>query len=445
MAKKRKNNKLIYILLGVGLLLVVIAIVGKKKGWIGEGDKTEVKLEKARKVDITEMVSASGMVQPVIEIKISPEVPGEIIELLIEEGDPVVKGQLLLELKPDILISALERAKASLNQQRANMADAKARLARAKAQNIRSGLEYKRQKKLYSSKAISIADMEAAEANYQIGIQDLTSAEQSVKASQFVVQSAQATVKEAEQNLKFTIIRAPMSGTVSKLVVEKGERVVGTSQMAGTEMLRIADLNKMEVRVDVNENDIVRVSLGDTVVIDVDAYSYLDKTFKGKVTAIANTANNKVSSDAVTEFEVKIRILNESFKDLMEEKGGASPFRPGMTASVDIITNKKFDILAVPLGAVTTRAKSDSLSEKKSKDDELREVVFVNEAGVAKIKDVVTGISNFEFIEILDGLTLDEEVVTGPFLQVSKKLDDGDDIKKMEEKEGRKGKGRPGN
>ena len=443
MAKKRKNNKLIYILLGVGLLLVVVAIVGKKQGWIGEGDKTEVKLEKARKVDITEMVSASGMVQPVVEVKISPEVPGEIIELLIEEGDSVVKGQLLLELKPDNLISALERAKASLNQQRANMADAKARLARAKAQNIRSGLEYKRQKKLYSSKTISIADMEAAEANNQIGIQDLSSAEQSVKASQFVVQSAQASVKEAEQNLKFTIIRAPMSGTVSKLVVEKGERVVGTSQMAGTEMLRIADLNKMEVRVDVNENDIVRVSLGDTVVIDVDAYSYLDKTFKGKVTAIANTANTKASSDAVTEFEVKIRILNESFKDLMEEKGGASPFRPGMTASVDIITNKKFDILAVPLGAVTTRAKSDSLSEKKSKDDELREVVFVNEAGIAKIKDVETGISNFEFIEILNGLTLDDEVVTGPFLQVSKKLDDGDDIKKMEEKEGRKGKGRP--
>jgi HlyD family secretion protein len=442
MAKKRKNNKLIYILLGVGLLLVVIAIVGKKKGWIGEGDKTEVKLEKARKVDITEMVSASGMIQPVVEVKISPEVPGEIIELLIEEGDSVVKGQLLLELKPDNLISALERAKASLNQQRANLADAKARLARAKAQNIRSGLEYKRQKKLYSSKAISIADMETAEANYQIGIQDLTSAEQSVKASQFVVQSAQATVKEAEQNLKFTIIRAPMSGTVSKLVVEKGERVVGTSQMAGTEMLRIADLNKMEVRVDVNENDIVRVSLGDTVVIDVDAYSYLDKTFKGKVTAIANTANNKVSSDAVTEFEVKIRILNDSFKDLMEEKGGTSPFRPGMTASVDIITNKKFDILAVPLGAVTTRAKSDSLSEKKSKNDELREIVFVNEDGIAKIKDVETGISNFEFIEILDGLTLDEEVVTGPFLQVSKKLEDGDDIKKMEKKEGRKGKGR---
>lgn len=438
MAKKRKNNNLIYILIGVGLLLVVVAIVGKKKGWIGEGNKTEVTLEKAKRVDITERVSASGMVQPVLEVKISPEVPGEIIELLVEEGDSVVKDQLLLKLKPDNFVSALDRTKASLNQQRANLADAKARLARSKAQSIRSELEYKRQKKLYSSKAISNADMEAAEANYQIALQDLESAQQSVKASEFVVESAIATVKEAEQNLRFTIIRAPMSGTVSKLDVEKGERVVGTSQMAGTEMLRIADLNQMEVRVDVNENDIVRVALDDSVIIDVDAYTYLDKKFKGKVTAIANTANSKVSSDAVTEFEVKIRILNESFRELMKEKGGESPFRPGMTASVDILTNKKFDILSVPLGAVTTRAKEDSLVNKTSKDDDLREVVFVNEDGIARIRDVMTGISDFENIEIISGLSEGEEVVTGPFLQVSKKLEDEDDIKKMKEKKKKK-------
>ncbi len=443
MAKKRKNNKLIYILLGVGLVLVIFAVIGKKKGWIGEGEKTEVNLEKAKKVDITEKVSASGMIQPVLEVKISPEVPGEIIKLLVEEGDAVTEGQLLLELKPDNLESALERARASLNQQRANLADARARLSRSKAQFIRAELEYKRQKNLYTSKAISNADMELAEANYQVAQQDLSSAEQSVKASGYVVESAAATVKEAEQNLRFTIIKAPMTGTVSKLDVEKGERVVGTSQMAGTEMLRIADLNQMEVRVDVNENDIVRVSLGDEVVIDVDAYSYKEVKFKGKVTAIANTANAKASSDAVTEFEVKIKILNESFKGLMEEKGGKSPFRPGMTASVDIITNKKFAVLSVPLGAVTTRAKEDTLkkskSRKKLKDEDLREVVFINVNGVATIQDVKTGISDFENIEILSGLSEADEVITGPFLQVSKRLDDGDDIKKMEDEEGKRG------
>lgn len=438
MARKRKRNKLLYTLIGIGLLLVIVAIIGKKKGWIGESDKTVVTLERVKKVDIIEKVSASGMIQPVIEVKISPEVPGEIIELLVEEGDLVEKDQLLVKLKPDNLKLALDRTKATLNQQKANLASTEAQLARSKAQFIRSELEYNRQKKLYVNKAISNADMEVSEANYQIAKQDLRSAEQSLKASQYIVESAKATMEEANQNLSFTIIKAPMLGNVSKLSVEEGERVVGTSQMAGTEMLRIADFNQMEVRVDVNENDIVRVSLGDTVVIDVDAYSYLDVKFKGKVTAIANTAKDKISSDAVTEFEVKIRILNESFKDFMKEKGEGSPFRPGMTASVDIITNKKFNILSVPLGAVTTRAKKDSLSNKSFKDDELREIVFVNVNGVATIRDVKTGISDFENIEILEGLSLDDEIVTGPFLQVSKRLNDGDNIKKMEKKKQRR-------
>ncbi|MFY0654594.1 MAG: efflux RND transporter periplasmic adaptor subunit [Cyclobacteriaceae bacterium] len=439
MAKRKSNNKLIYILGGVILVLVIVAVIGKKQGWIGKGNEKEVTLGEASTTDITEQVSASGTVQPVVEVKISPEVPGEIIELFIEEGDSVVIGQPLINLKPDNLISALERAQASLNQQRAQQANAKAGLFRARAQFARSELEYNRQKKLYDAQAISQADFQLAEANYKIAQQDVNSAEQSLKAADYIIKSAEATVKEAKENLGFTRITAPMSGIVSKLDVEKGERVVGTSQMAGTEMLRIADLNQMEVRVDVNENDIVRVSLGDTAIIDVDSYSYLDKKFQGIVTAIANTANPKASADAVTEFEVKIRILNESFKDLQTDS--QSPFRPGMTASVDIITETKRNILAVSLGAVTTRKpkKDKKEGEEKSKEkDEPIEVVFINEDGKAKMVEVETGISDFENIQILSGLSGEEEVITGPFLAVSKSLKDGDLIKLLEKDEDKK-------
>jgi HlyD family secretion protein len=247
-------------------------------------------------------------------------------------------------------------------------------------------------------------------------------------------------VDEAQENLSLTSVFAPMNGIVSKLSVEKGERVVGTSQMAGTEMLRIADLNRMEVRVDVNENDIIRVSQGDTATIDVDAYSHTGREFKGMVTQIANTANDKTSPDAVTEFEVRIRILNESYQDLIEETA-RSPFRPGMTASVEIMTNKKDNRLTVPLAAVTTRepGQEEEEGEKSAQNansrKEMMEVVFVNEDGVAKMTKVKTGISDFDNIEILDGVDEGKEVVSGPFLTVSKRLKDGDNIKKAEKQE----------
>jgi len=448
MAKKRKkNNKIFIYLIGAVVVLSIVLMIGKKKGWIGEKDKMEVIFAKAKKTDITELVSASGMVQPIVEVKISPEVPGEIIELNVEEGDSVTVGTILLKLKPDNFISALERMQALLNQQKANSATAQANLAKADAQFQRSRLEYERQKHLHANQAISNADIELAEANFKIATHDLKSAEKNQEASKYIVQSARASVKEAMENLNFTTIVAPMNGIVSKLDVEKGERVVGTSQMAGTEMLRIADLNQMEVRVDVNENDIVRVSVGNEVEIDVDAYSYMDLTFKGIVTSIANTANQKASPDAVTEFEVKIRILNESFADLIGKIGRSTPFRPGMTASVDIVTERKIGVLSVPLGAVTTRIpeeKEDNdaveeMSDRK-REEILMEVVFVNEAGIAVMKEVKTGISDFDNIEILEGIEEDEEVITGPFLAVSKKLEDGDDIKKREKKKKKKKK-----
>jgi len=449
MAKKKKSsNKILYILGGVVVLLVLFAVIGKSQGWVGQKKAVEVEIGKVERATIVEKVSASGAVQPVLEVKITPEVSGEVIDLVIEEGDSVSKGDFLAKVRPDNFVSIRDRVLANLNQQKANLEDAKARMARAEATYKRNQLEFDRQQKLYSEKVISDADFQLAEANFNIAKQDLESAKQSVNAAEYIVKSARASLEEAEENLRLTEIEAPMSGIVSKLDIEIGETVLGTSQMQGTEMLRIADLSNMEVRVDVNENDIIRISEGDTAIIDVDSYSYMEKKFKGIVTQIANTANSKASADAVTEFEVRINILNSSYQDLIKEKGIKYPFRPGMTASVDIITETKSNILTVPLAAVTTRKKESVKDKAGSKnedsddeeetllDEELDEVVFKVEEGIAVKTIVKTGISDFDRIEVLDGLDEGQEVVSGPFLAVSKRLKDGDMVeqKKKEDK-----------
>jgi HlyD family secretion protein len=426
MATKKSNN-LLYILLGAVGVIILFAVIARSAGWIGGPKETEVEFATVKKASIVEKVSASGEIQPEVEVKLSPDVAGEIIELNVQEGDSVELGRLLVKIRPDNFISALDRTRANLNQQMANLAQAKASLQRAEAQFTRSELEFKRQRTLHAQKAISDSDFEQAQANYTTAQKDLEAAKQNVIASEFIVKSSQASVNEASENLRLTNVNSPVSGIVSSLKVEKGERVVGTQQMAGTEMMTIADLTKMEVRVDVNENDIVRLSLGDTTLIDVDAYSASGKKFKGIVTSIANTANTKASADAVTEFKVKIRILNESYADLVKE-GNKYPFRPGMTASVEIMTNAKNDALSVPLAAVTTReTEKDSLAGTTAKPKEL---VFVSENGEAKIRYVKTGISDYENIEILEGLKDGDEVISGPYFVVSKQLKEGDKVKK---------------
>ncbi|MFT6971964.1 MAG: HlyD family secretion protein [Roseivirga sp.] len=449
MAKKKKgSNKLIYILLILVVLVLIAAVVGKQAGFIGQPKTLQVQMVNAKKSTIIEKVTASGVVQPVIEIKLSPDVAGEIIELNVEEGDYVSEGMILVKIRPDNLESALERARANLNQQKANLASNIANVARSEAQLLQSKQAFDRSEQLKNQKVISDADFETAKANYEVAKKNLVASEESVNASEFVVKSSQATVEEAEENVRLTVVRAPSSGTVSKLDVEKGERVVGTQQMAGTEMMRIADLTQMEVQVDVNENDIIRVKQGDLVEIDVDSYSSMEKKFKGVVTSIANTANAKASADAVTEFQVKIRILNESFQDLLSEIQGVSPFRPGMTASVEIITNSKENVLSVPLSSVTTRnpnaqttvigADNDDDSESRvtntsaapSVKEEMAEVVFINDGGVAKMVIVKTGISDYDNIEILEGIKEGDEIISGPFFIVSKQIKNGDLLEK---------------
>ena len=430
-----KNKKLLIILGSCIIAVIIFILLAKSRGWIGGEDAIIVELSDVKRGKIVELVTASGSIQPEVEVNISPEVPGEIIELNIMEGDSVKEGDLLVQIRPDNYINALERAKATYNQQLANYSSAKSSLARAEAQFLKTELEYNRQKKLYDQKVISDSDYEVALTNYKISIQDLESSKQSVKASQYVVKSASASVDDAEENLSKTSILAPMNGTVSKLSVELGERVVGTSQMAGTELLRVADLNKMEVKVDVNENDIVRVSLGDEVDIDVDSYMNLDKRFKGIVTEIASTANPKPSADAVTEFEVKIRILNESFLDLQKD-GITNPFKPGMTASVEIITQVKNDILIVPISSVTTRNKKDSLGKEL-----IKQIIFIQNDDKVKEIEVETGISDFENIEILSILNESNKIVSGPYIAISKELKDGSKIELKKKRKSNNSKG----
>ena len=454
---KKSSNKIWWILGGVVLLLGGGLAIAKQKGWIGKEPSTEVEFTKAKKADIIERVSASGKIQPEIEVKLSPDVSGEIVGLYVNEGDSVRAGQLLLKIRPDNYESLLSRAEAQVNSSKASVEQAKSGQSQSESRLLKAKIDYDRNRKLHDDKVISDADFDQFNSQYLVAKQDVESAKANVQAAVFNVKSTEAALKEARANLTKTTIYAPQSGTVSKLNVELGERVVGTSQMAGTELLRIANLNKMEVRVNVNENDITRVSMNDTVIIDVDSYSASGRKFKGIVYEIASSANGlgsaaaaAVSSDAVTEFEVKIRILRSSYSDLIVGKR-SYPLKPGMTASVEIITNRKMDVLSVPLATVTTRdptmkpegdkkegeENSNQEPEKVIKKDKIKEVVFVmDKDSKAKLREVKTGISDFENIEILSGLKEGETIISGPYITVSKKLKEGELVtkKKVEEK-----------
>jgi HlyD family secretion protein len=456
----KKSNRIWWILGGLVVLLVGGLIAAKQTGMIGKPKSTEVDFATVKRTDITERVTASGRVQPQVEVKISPDVSGEIIGLYVNEGDPVKAGQLLVRIRPDNYESLLSRAQATVNSSQAQFEQAKASVSQSEARLLRAKADFERNRKLLSDKVISTADFETSESNYNVAKQEVEAAKANVRAAQFNIQSSKAGLRDASENLRKTTIYAPVNGTVSKLNVELGERVVGTSQMAGTEIMRIANLQNMEVRVNVNENDIVRANLGDTADIEVDSYTTAGRKFKGIVYEIANTANGltsgsgaaaaALSADAVTEFEVKVKILNNSYADLLalKDKKGY-PFKPGMTASVEIITDRKPGVLAVPIAAVTTRGNEANLedTEPKSsgtvsdkpanvveKKEKVKEVVFVNVDGKAVLREVKTGISDFENIEILSGLKPGEQIISGPFIAVSKRLKDGELVVKRDPK-----------
>tara|TARA_B100000902_G_scaffold111992_1_gene113233 strand:+ start:12702 stop:13952 length:1251 start_codon:yes stop_codon:yes gene_type:complete len=399
--RRKKTNSRLTKISATFLIIVVSILVLIFSGVIKLDNKIKVKIEKAERRDIIETVSASGKIQPEIEVKISPDVSGEIVELLVQEGDIVDKGDLLLKIKPDIYKSILERSRATVNTAKSNLAKSKAQYAEQRA-------NYSRNKRLYNQQAISLSDYEKIESAYKI-------ATYNVESSEYAVNSAQASLNEAKENLDKTSIYAPVNGTISILNVELGERVVGTGQMSGTELMRIANLNAMEVAVEVNENDIIRVNIGDTSIIEVDAF--LGNKFKGVVTEIASSANvTGVSADQVTNFKVKIRILN------------SANFRPGMTASVEVKTNLVEDVVSVPIQAVTTRKDTSYDKEKNNKI----ECVFLYEDNLAKFSLVKTGIQNDRYIQIIEGVLDEDILIIGPYSLVSKSLDDGMEVESIE-------------
>ena len=431
----------------VVVVLILLAIFKKK-----DSSGIKVATEKAAIRTLVETVSANGKIQPAKDIKISPYISGEVVELYVKEGEFVEKGTRLAKIDPKIYISTYEKMEAALKTAEANEANARARLAQAEAQYTKAKLDFDRSKTLWEKKVISDADFDAAKSAFEVAQAEVNAAKESYRAAQFQVRSARASLSEAKENLDRTVIYAPDSGTVSKLSVEVGERVTGASQFsAGTEIMRIANLDVLEVNVEVNENDIVRVSLNDTAIIEVDAY--LDRKFKGVVTEIATSANTVgVTADQVTNFDVKIRMLRDSYEDLIKPDDPIpSPFRPGMSATVEIETATVYDVLTVPIQAVTTRAdttgriktarekREENAGRKEEKDlnkeEDLIECVFVYQDEKAVLKPVETGIQDNTYIQIKSGISEGDEVIVAPYRAVSKLLKNGDKVIRVDKKD----------
>jgi HlyD family secretion protein len=461
MQNGKKKNWLLWSLVGVFLLIAAFAIYkgqSKPKG-------TAVTLAEAEKRTIKETVSASGKIFPETEVKISSDVSGEIVELYVKEGDSVVVGQILAKIDPDTYMSAVERGEAALNNSKSQLAISKSQIEsnRAQKEQFVAQLEnaktiHKRNEQLKKDGVISQAELDQSlatlrqlEANVRSAEAGIKGAQQTAEASEFSIKGANASLKELKTSLSRTTIKSPTSGIVSKLSVEKGERVVGTIQMTGTEMMRISNLNAMEVQVDVSENDILKVALGDDVDIEVDAY--LGKKFKGKVTQIANSASNIATStvalntDQVTNFVVKIRVDANSYQDI-KTVAMKYPLRPGMSASVDIYTEEAKDVIAVPIQCVTVREKedvkkkkvdstkpTDESGEKAMEDIAYDEVIFVMDADTARMVKVETGIQDDEYIMIKSGINIDDQIISGPYIEVSKNLKAGVKVRKKTEKD----------
>ncbi len=452
--KKNKKKRRWWLWLLIGVILIGGAFSMYKSNSQDEG--IEITIDKVKRKDILETVSASGRIFPEKEVKISSDVSGEIVELYVAEGDSITKGQLLAKIDPDAYVSAVERGKASVNSAKAQISISRSQEESSKAQKEQLVAQlsnakniYERNKNLHKDGVISDVEfeqsksnLESLEANIRAAEASIRSAQQSTEGAQFNAQSAEASLSELRTNLSRTTIKAPASGIISSLSVEQGERVVGTMQMTGTELMRISNLNSMEVQVDVSENDIVKVELGDSVSINVDAY--IDRDFKGTITEIANSASNltgglgagSLSTDQVTNFPVKIRILSESYQNLITPTK-PYPFRPGMSASVDIYTENSPNTICVPIQSVTTRAKED---EEGERSNEYNEVVFVMEGDTARAIIVESGIQDDEYIQISSGLEEGVEIISGPYNAVSKELETGENVRIKEEDDNKKKK-----
>jgi len=458
MAKNGSATKKLLKIAGVLILFIVVAgVVANMMGWMDTGDREiSVETAKAELRTITQIVSASGRIQPETEVIIRPDVSGEIIELNVNEGDFIREGDLLLRIKPDIYQARIDELRASLLSQQARMEEARSNMLQAQS-------EFQKSEQLYDKNLISETEYNQVKTTYE-------ARQANLRASEYQIQSAQAQLRRAEEELQQTVIRAPRDGTISRLSVEQGERVLGNAQTAGTEMMRIARLNQMEVEVDVNENNIVNVSIDDQVDIEVDAYP--DKIFEGRVTEIANSADvsSGGSAEQITNYKVKIRIstphnLDSGPEDFIVQvneqetptRAESPNFKPGMSGTVDIRTNTVVDVVSVPIQAVTVRnfaqdeAESDSTAadstatadnsvsgealrtSRSSEEEDFRKVVFINDNGIAKRTEVETGISDNTHIQILSGIREGDEIITGNYRILSRELEKGDKIKVSDE------------
>jgi HlyD family secretion protein len=427
------------------VLLIVVRALGNKSS-----DGIKVTAEKAQRRSIIETVTSSGKVYPEVEVKISPDISGEITELNVAEGDSVKKGQVLARIYADIYSSQRDEAAARVTQAQATVANSQAGLQALKAQLEQDKISYDRNKDLYDQKVISKAEFEQFETKYRTSQAQYTAALQNIRSLQAGTQSSRTSLEAANKNLGRTTLTSPMDGVISSLSVKKGERVAGNSFNIGTEMMRVANMNSMEVRVDVGENDIVKVSIGDSADVEVDAYN--KRKFKGVVTQIASSTKTGTAalttSNDVTNYEVHIRLEPSSYQDLIDpSRPKKFPFRPGMNASADIKTMKKDNVVSVPIAAVAARVKGTDTNiedkkkqQKKSSDDnadeesntvtsdELEEVVFVIGKDKIEKRVVTTGIQDINNIEITSGLKEGEKVVTGPYNAVSKTLRSGSKV-----------------
>lgn len=426
-----RSKSTLLIVLAVLLIFLIIGglFVAKKKGWVGTDPSTKVAVEEVKLRDIVQTVVANGKIYPEVEVIVTPDVSGEIIALQVEEGDSVKAGQTLLRIEPELIESSVERAKAAVNTAKANAANLGARIGQLQTQLDNANRELARTTQLFNEDIVSLRDKEQAETSVLSLEAEIEAARQSLEAANFNIQSAQATSREAGKTLARTSMGSPMTGIVSSLSVEKGERVVGTSQFQGTEIMRIANYGSMELRVEVSENDVLKVSKGDSVIIEVDAY--YDRTFSGKVTTISNATQSAMaalSNDQVTNYTVKIRIDSESYADLLKESN-RFPFRPGMSASADIVTKVLEDAISVPTTCVTTRELEDSETE------ETEEVVFVIDAGKVSQVSVKSGIQDDRFVELKEGLSEGSQVVSAPYRAISEELEDGTAVKVVDRDE----------
>lgn len=439
---KKKNRRWIFIVLGILLLVFLVAVV------MGKKDNAEkVSVEKATKRTIVESVNASGKIYPEVEVKISPDISGEVTELNVEEGDSVKRGQVLARIYADIYALQRDEAASRVNQSVATVDNSSAALESLKATMDQAQQTYDRNKKLFDDKVISKSELEQYETTLRSAKANYNAAQQNIKSLKANVQTSQVGLSKANKDLGRTTLVAPMDGVISSLQVKKGERVAGNSFNVGTEMMTVADMSVIEIRVDVGENDIVKIQTGDSADVEVDAYN--NRKFKGVVTRIASSVKSTTgltSSNDVTNYEVRIRLDKSSYQDLANK---TFPFRPGMNASADIKTRRVDNVLSVPITAVNARVKgSDKSMEDKKKEqkagsdqdapeiqntdysDELEEVVFVlQKDGTVKKVVVKSGIQDINYIEIMSGLNPGDEVVTGPYNSISKKLKTGMKVK----------------